>query len=896
MNGNAGSRRDKFFSRIPFAVSFSPANSNVCTLQLLWMFTIVGAVFSSSQDDKIRVKELDPLKLTCNLSGSNITWNYEGKIIGSGRVWRLESIMRNASGVYRCTNSTSEENYTVIVEYGAEGRIPANVTRVNLGGTLNIHCEVHAIPQETNVTWFFEGRIKGNSSNLTISNVNCSSQGIYICSPVNNISNARNGTTNVIVTGCNITTPNGVISGPASKPPNSNDQTKLAVGLTLSIVAVVAGVAIGCYLRFRHRRQCCCKAYCNGFFTVQDEPAPASPTKRPSLTSFSKAKHGAVLVDDFARHVKILHMDGDYRFSQEFESLKSVHLKSRSWVHSEKQENQSKNRFNNIVAYDHSRVILSLTENDPESHYINANYIDSFEKANAYIATQGPVANTISDFWRMVWEQNCTVIVMITKIIERGRHKCTMYWPSKQAKTEVHGPLRVTYLDEEAFAHYTVRRFEVKPVEQGSHYCQDMAEDEVKPMIVSQFHFTGWPDHGAPDTGCEFPALSFILKSATASRDGAGPVIVHCSAGVGRSGAYILIHSMVKRMHVTGDINVFDFLSQIRQQRNHLVQEECQYIFVHDALQHYIESGFKLDIAADDLKDHLQILRKNLSSQSRLDLELEYLNAVQIKHYNLKQAKRGCNMAKNRSVDYIPADSARVELFPRPREEGSDYINASYLPGFWKSQAYIATQYPLEDTTNDFWRMVWQEHCRSVVMLVSKEELQQDYYHSYLPPSYETARFGDYEVTVDSLETLGDIVVRKLRMAAIKDPTEYRNIQHFHFLHWPEDGNPWSGQTILQLIRKVDSWEDEVKLSAKPFETIGPIVVHCNYGIGRTGVYCLLHTMYHQIARENTVSIYQVARLYNFQRPSCISTEGHYEFCYDTLVEYIEAGCSLHLV
>ncbi|KAM7433559.1 hypothetical protein ABFA07_016213 [Porites harrisoni] len=679
------------------------------------------------------------------------------------------------------------------------------------------------------------------------------------------------------------------------EPPNTHPNV-LGIALSLVFGIFVVVVAFGCYLRFRHRRQCCCKAYCNGFFTVQDEPPPPSPTKRPSLTSFSKAKHGAVLVDDFARHVKILHMDGDYRFSQEFESLKSVHLKSRSWVHSEKQENQSKNRFNNIVAYDHSRVILSLTENDPESHYINANYIDSFEKANAYIATQGPVANTISDFWRMVWEQNCTVIVMITKIIERGRHKCTMYWPSKQAKTEVHGPLRVTYLDEEAFAHYTVRRFEVKPVEQGSHYCQDMAEDEVKPMIVSQFHFTGWPDHGAPDTGCEFPALSFILKSATASRDGAGPVIVHCSAGVGRSGAYILIHSMVKRMHVTGDINVFDFLSQIRQQRNHLVQEECQYIFVHDALQHYIESGFKLDIVADDLKDHLQILRKNLSSQSRLDLELEYLNAVQIKHYNLKQAKRGCNMAKNRSVDYIPADSARVELFPRPREEGSDYINASYLPGFWKSQAYIATQYPLEDTTNDFWRMVWQEHCRSVVMLVSKEELQQDYYHSYLPPSHETARFGDYEVTVDSLETLGDIVVRKLRMAAIKDPTEYRNIQHFHFLHWPEDGNPWSGQTILQLIRKVDSWEDEVKLSAKPFETIGPIVVHCNYGIGRTGVYCLLHTMYHQIARENTVSIYQVARLYNFKRPNCISTKGHYEFCYDTLVEYIEAGCSLHLV
>ncbi|XP_015780029.1 PREDICTED: tyrosine-protein phosphatase 13-like isoform X2 [Acropora digitifera] len=192
--------------------------------------------------------------------------------------------------------------------------------------------------------------------------------------------------------------------------------------------------------------------------------------------------------------------------------------------------------------------------------------------------------------------------------------------------------------------------------------------------------------------------------------------------------------------------------------------------------------------------------------------------------------------------------------------------------------------------------MIWQENCRSIVMLISKAELELDYYHSYLPAEHERSRFGEYEVTLDSVQTRGDVVVREMKMASIKDPSEHRNIRHFHFLHWPEMGNPGSGQTILQLVDKVDSWEKEVAESANPSEVIGSIVVHCNYGIGRTGVYCILHAMFQQIAREKTVSVFQLARLYNHVRPHCISDKVLYEFCYSTLIEYIEADCSLHLV
>ncbi|KAK2571495.1 Receptor-type tyrosine-protein phosphatase delta, partial [Acropora cervicornis] len=717
--------------------------------------------------------------------------------------------------------------YTLFLCFGLSLPASSEGIVVEEGENKTLNCSLSGSP----INWTSPLNEIRNGQYFHISNFTCNKNGTYTCrntssfSEEHNVTCARDANNKAMTSpGSSIGTSTTVMTAKSSSTVSATSSPMkrgvfpvLPVILSLVLCFFIGICVVGITLRYRRRLHCCCKAYCNGLFSVQTDNPPSTPRRRTSLLSVTKLKHGVIQVDDFIHHVRILHTDGDYRFNQEFESLKNVHVKCRSWTHSDHPENQAKNRYGNIVAYDHSRVVLSPLENDPESHYINANYVDSFKKTNAYIATQGPQPQTIIDFWRMVWEQNCTIVVMITKTIEKGRRKCEMYWPTNEARSEVRGPLRITYLDEEAFAFYTVRRFEVKPVDQKSHYCQDMAEDEVKPMIVSQYHFTGWPDHGAPDTGCEYPALSFILKSASASQDGAGPIIVHCSAGVGRSGAYIVIHSMVKRIHDSGDVNVYDFL---------------------------------LAIPIDDLKDYVHKLAKNRSNQSTLDIEFKRLKEIEVKHYNLKQARRGCNIAKNRSVDFLPADSARVELYPRPREEGSDYINASYLPGFWKSQAFIATQYPLEDTTNDFWRMIWQENCRSIVMLISKAELELDYYHSYLPAEHERSRFGEYEVTLDSVQTRGDVVVREMRMASIKDPSEHRNIRHFHFLHWPEIGNPGSGQTILQLVDKVDSWEKEVAESANPSEVIGSIV---------------------QIAREKTVSVFQLARLYNHVRPHCIS-------------------------
>ncbi|XP_048581435.1 receptor-type tyrosine-protein phosphatase alpha isoform X2 [Nematostella vectensis] len=754
---------------------------------------------------------------------------------------------------------------------------------------------------------------------------------VNISTPSYNLSNVLPGTTyQISVQACNsagcsessravnVTTDKKGDNNSSGGKGNGDDSFPSIAVVVISIILVAVVICVVLFLRHYYH----CKMPLRGFFSFEDAIQQHSSQRIGSYRRTSD-KHEPIPYEAFRSHVKHLHADCDYKFFMEFEALQGVHEKNKrlTWVQSQKPENQMKNRFANVVAYDHSRVVLSLTENDQSSHYINANYVDTYNAMNAYIATQGPLAKTISDFWRMIWEQNCRVIVMITNIIEKGRHKCAMYWPTKNRKTENHGPLTITFVQEETFAYYSIRTFEIKPNKDGTHYTQymhgtmfdssastnmlldeslDPLDDEVKPMMVKQFHFTGWPDHGAPEPGFEFPVLDLIMKSTACVVPGTGPLVVHCSAGVGRSGAFIVIDSMIKRIHDNGDLDIFNFLAHIRNQRNHLVQEECQYIFIHDTLAEYIACNFVISLPIKALKDHVRMMRMPISIQppvkSKLDLEYERIQSIKIKEYNLKEVKKPCNITKNRSHEVIPVDSSRVRLYPRPGEEGSDYINASYIDGFTRREAFIATQHPLQSTTMDYWRMIWQENCRSIVMLLSEKEWDKDVFPSYLPAVHDTAHFGDYEVTMESETARGDFIIRDLKLISTKDPSVIRQIRHFHFLHWPEHGQPWSGQTVLQLVSKVEEWESEVEKNSHQFDIIGPIVVHCNNGIGRTGVYCALHALWQQIAQEKLVSVYQTAWLQGHQRPKFLPIKAQYEMLYDTLIEYIDADCSLYLV
>jgi len=248
-----------------------------------------------------------------------------------------------------------------------------------------------------------------------------------------------------------------------------------------------------------------------------------------------------------------MHVDGDFGFVQLYEEItNAVRTYLFSADVSQMDSNKSKNRYSNILAYDHSRVKLICDDRDETCGYINANYVNGYQKPNSYIATQGPMPNTFADFWRMVWEKNCSIVCMITNVLEKGRVKCDQYWPD-EGQSKCYGHVQVSHLHTIALAFYTKRIFTVKMNSFGKGNKRDKNE-----RLVYQFHFTDWPDHGVPYY--IMPVLAFIKQSSRANPEHGGPIVVHCSAGVGRTGTYIVIDAMMKQIMDKATINIHNFL------------------------------------------------------------------------------------------------------------------------------------------------------------------------------------------------------------------------------------------------------------------------------------------------------------------------------------------------
>lgn len=280
-----------------------------------------------------------------------------------------------------------------------------------------------------------------------------------------------------------------------------------------------------------------------------------------------------IRLENFAEHYRIMSADSDFRFSEEFEELKHVG-REQSCSAADLPCNRPKNRFTNILPYDHSRFKLQPVDDEEGSDYINANYVPGYNSPREFIVTQGPLHSTRDDFWRMCWESNSRAIVMLTRCIEKGREKCDHYWPFDTLPV-YYGDISVTILNDSRYPDWCITELVM---------CRG---DQQR--VMRHFHFTTWPDFGVPS-----PPQT-LVRFVRAFRERIGPeqrpIVVHCSAGVGRSGTFIALDRILQQIKHSDVVDIFGIVWQMRKERVWMVQTEQQYICIHQCLLAVLEGN-----------------------------------------------------------------------------------------------------------------------------------------------------------------------------------------------------------------------------------------------------------------------------------------------------------------
>uniref|UniRef100_A0A8P0NBD9 protein-tyrosine-phosphatase n=1 Tax=Canis lupus familiaris TaxID=9615 RepID=A0A8P0NBD9_CANLF len=593
----------------------------------------------------------------------------------------------------------------------------------------------------------------------------------------------------------------------------------------------------------------------------------------------------AIRVADLLQHITQMKRGQGYGFKEEYEALPEG--QTASWDTAKEDENRNKNRYGNIISYDHSRVRLLVLDGDPHSDYINANYIDGYHRPRHYIATQGPMQETVKDFWRMIWQENSASIVMVTNLVEVGRHpaehtvgnatlgraaspgmvKCVRYWPDD---TEVYGDIKVSLIETEPLAEYVIRTFTVQ--KKGYH--------EIRELRL--FHFTSWPDHGVPcyATGL----LGFVRQVKFLNPPEAGPIVVHCSAGAGRTGCFIAIDTMLDMAENEGVVDIFNCVRELRAQRVNLVQTEEQYVFVHDAILEACLCGNTAIPVCEFRSLYYNISRLDpQTNSSQIKDEFQTLNIVtpRVRPEDCSIGLLPRNHDKNRSMDVLPLDRCLPFLISVDGEP-SNYVNAALMDSHKQPAAFVVTQHPLPNTVADFWRLVFDYNCSSVVMLneMDTAQLCMQYW-----PEKTSGCYGPIQVEFVSADIDEDIIHRIFRICNMARPQDgYRIVQHLQYIGWPAyRDTPPSKRSLLKVVRRLEKWQEQYDGRE------GRTVVHCLNGGGRSGTFCAICSVCEMIQQQNIIDVFHIVKTLRNNKSNMVETLEQYKFVYEVALEYLSS-------
>ncbi|KAK7094764.1 receptor-type tyrosine-protein phosphatase kappa-like [Littorina saxatilis] len=535
----------------------------------------------------------------------------------------------------------------------------------------------------------------------------------------------------------------------------------------------------------------------------------------------------------------------------------------------EAEQHPDRNRFPHILPYDHS---LALLQPDASSRcrYVNANYVSGYKRQRCYIAAQSPYNDdTAVDFWRLINQHGVKTVVMIANAVEDNIVKCTQFWPLEGKATI--GRFYLELQEEVAYADFTVRDVTVR--EGGEQYGR----------TVRLFDFTAWPEHGVPAD--PIPFLDMRYKVRQYHGDETGPILVHCGTGIARTGVFIAVDSLIEQYSAEGRVSVFSMVRKMRKERPMMVRTYKQYVFIYDCLLEEFQAGDTMvdsvtikdryhDWTAKNLKTGRSFLRDQFQLLQRLT------RGPEPEHF--ATALLPDNLKRNRYPDVIPSDQHRPELRTPAKLSNTDYINAIFVDGYRRRNQFIVTQTPQHTTLIDFWRMVYDHHVTTIVMMDNYKH-EDDTCAEYWPHDVIMKQWEPFFVETTAAFQQENVTIRHLKVTNTLHPRAPPHmVRQFQFNAWSQSSfTPLSKTMALDLMDLVLDYHES---SQHPDS---PIVVHCEDGATHSGLFVALAVLCERLSEEEEVDVYHVIKHIRRRRTQIVNDYDQYRFCYKTLWDYM---------
>ncbi|XP_059173381.1 uncharacterized protein LOC131953936 [Physella acuta] len=661
-----------------------------------------------------------------------------------------------------------------------------------------------------------------------------------------------------------------------------------AIVAPVVVIVLLAILAVIGFVYWRHRRLKNKEDHVNDSQRNELFDMSDSPTSSGKLNTIKGTDKPVAIINAYSnvdveadrRYIKVSKLDefmqahGRDYFVDEFKRIPTPQNVTTMVGLSE--ANKHKSRYRNICTYDHSRVHLEINASKNEGDFINASYVESYNNQEKYIASQGPNEVIINDFVRMLWEQKVEKVVMLTNLIEEGKVKCVSYWPEEGTTT--FGDIKVKLAATHVFADYTIRKLELIKKDHPTH-------------LFTQFHFTSWPDKGVPLTPWGLVDFEQRVALGGTSR----PIVVHCSAGVGRTGTFIALRNVMREAEDTGYINCFNTVAKLRQDRVLMVQTAEQYEFLHKAAQVAI-TCMGTTVHANDIVSRIQFLgERSLSGVTNMEKEFqavvklsEDLNKqtqdedISGENGNIYQNHDPVVEKKNRRSSIIAGNLYRAVLSCESNNL-EDYVNAVLVSSFTKRDNQILTQLPMPNTVTDFWRLVAQYNV-SLILAFNKGSSEKDEtLGQYLPANMTTPLdCGPYEIHTgpvksESLWEEQQITIKTVKKAITFLPVNVTTESHVtHIASKSTDLNP---KNLLKLVKHTRSNNVQAQ---------GRVLYMCRNGAEYSGLACVLSLLLDRMDHDQSLTVPLVVGAIKCIRSQVIPSMDQYRCLYQVLQRYNE--------